>query len=391
MICNMWINRLLEPELKRRASTRPVVVVSGARQTGKTSLVKRSFPDHGYVSLDLPSAAELAERDPDQFLKAHPSPLIVDEVQYAPELFRHLKQVVDRDRDAMGRYILTGSQPFPLMRGVSESLAGRVAVLNLGGLSWREIRDAGLEFSMEALLLRGGFPELYQRPDLDPTEFYRDYVATYLERDLRSQLRVGSLREFERFLRAAALRGSQLLNKAELARDVGVSAPTAASWLSVLERSGLVAFLEPWFSNQTKKLVKSPKLHLLDTGLTCFLIGAETEADLRSSPLIGGLWESRVFAEMCRLRDAGIGGGQLAYWRDRGKEADFLLHRAGRIRLADAKWTEHPKNAGSLERVRNEIDPPPDLTLFCRTPNAYPLSDHAAVQPLEGIGDWLGG
>lgn len=385
----MWIPRLLETELKRRSVSRPVVVVSGARQTGKTSLVRRVFPDHAYVSLDLPSAAELAERDPALFLKDHPAPLIVDEVQYAPGLFRHLKQEVDRDRDAMGRYILTGSQPFPLMGGVTESLAGRVAILQLGGLSWAEIHAAGFDPSMEELLLRGGFPELYRRPELTPRDFFHDYVASYLERDLRAQMQVGSLRDFERFLRAVALRTSQLLNKAELARDVGVSAPTAAAWLSVLERSGMVTFLEPWFSNRTKSLVKTPKIHLLDTGLACFLMGAGSEADLRGSPFIGALWESRVFIEMKLHLDAGIGNGQLAFWGDRGKEADFMLHRAGKVRLADAKWTAHPKGAGSLERVRQEFDPPPNVTVFCRTPNRYPLSDHATVVALDGVADWL--
>lgn len=387
----MWIPRLLEAELKRRAGERPVVVVSGARQTGKTSLVRKVFPGHSYVSLDLPSAAELAERDPELFLRDHPPPLIVDEVQHAPGLFRHLKRVVDADRDAMGRYILTGSQPFTLMRGVAESLAGRVAVMTLGGLSWQELRAAGFEPSMESLLLRGGFPELYRRPELRPRDFFHDYVASYLERDLRAQLQVGSLRDFERFLRAAALRTSQLLNKAELSRDVGVSAPTVAAWLSVLERSGLIVLLEPWFSNRTKSLVKSPKLHVMDSGLAAFLMGAGSEEDLRGSPFIGALWESRIFIEMRLLLDAAGDSGQLSFWRDRGKEADFLLHRAGHIQLADAKWTAQPDGAGSLERVRKEFDPHPDLAVFCRAPHRYPLSNHARAVPLHGVADWLKG
>lgn len=385
----MWIPRLLEAELKRRAGERPVLVVSGARQTGKTSLVRRVFADHAYVSLDLPSAAELAERDPELFLRDFPAPLIVDEVQYAPGLFRHLKRVVDANRDAMGQYVLTGSQPFTLMQGVAESLAGRVGILKLGGLSWIELQHAKIDLPMEELLLRGGYPELYRHPEWHPHDFYHDYVASYLERDLRTQMQVGSLRDYERFLRAAALRTSQLLNKAELARDVGVSAPTVAAWLSVLERSGLIALLEPWFSNRTKALVKTPKLHVLDSGLACFLMGADSGEALRSSPFIGALWESRVFTEMRLLLDSGIGSGQLAFWRDRGKEADYLLHRAGHIQLADAKWTAQPESSGSLEKVRREFDPPPDLTVFCRTPNRYPLSGHAQAAPLKGVADWL--
>jgi uncharacterized protein len=385
----MWIERLIEPVVLDRAKTRPVVVLTGARQTGKTSLVKRLFPEHGYVSLDLPSEAEQAEHDPSSFLKRHGAPLIVDEVQYAPGLLRHLKQEVDRNRSDHGRFILTGSQPFELMSGVAESLAGRAAVLSLGGLSFAEIIRARPATTVEEAMVRGGFPELYEKPEIDARGFFQSYVATYLERDLRSQLQVGNLRDFERFLRAAALRTSQLLNRTDMARDVGIAPSTSGQWLSVLERSGVLSLLEPWFTNRAKALVKSPKLHFQDTGLCAFLMGVGSVADLRDSPLVGALWETMVFSELMRLLAASVGTWQLAYWRDRTKEADFLLHRAGRVMLADAKWTENPTGAGRLSRIAEEFEHAPSLAIICRCANPYPLGGNATALPLDGLSSFL--
>jgi hypothetical protein len=385
----MWIDRLLEPVLAQRARTRPVVVLTGARQTGKTALVRRVFPRHAYVSLDLPSEAEQAEHDPTGFLDRHPEPMIVDEVQYAPGLLRHLKRRVDERREAAGRFILTGSQTFQLMTGVGESLAGRVSVLTLDGLSHAEIVRARPQTSVEEALLKGGYPELHARPEIDARDFFRSYVATYLERDLRAQLQVGSLRDFERFLRTAALRTAQLLNRAELARDIGISPSTAGQWLSVLERSGIVALLEPWFSNRTKALVKTPKLHFHDTGLCAFLVGVDSAAELRESPLAGALWETMVLSEIHRLLAAGPGSWQLAFWRDRTKEADFLLHKGGRFLLADAKWAEHPNGPGRLDAIRAEFPRAPQAAVVCRSSNPYPLSDGVVALPLPGLATWL--
>jgi predicted AAA+ superfamily ATPase len=380
----MWINRFQESAVKTAAETRPVVVISGARQTGKTTLVKRLFPDHGYVSLDLPSEAAQAQSAPSTFLSRHQLPLIIDEIQYAPQLLRHLKGIVDADRQVNGQFILTGSQPFELMSGVSESLTGRVSVMQLDGLTYAEILKAGQKVTVDAFVLRGGYPELYEKPDLDAWSFYQSYVATYLERDLRSQLKVGSLSDFERFLRACALRTSQVLNKAEVARDVGISPSTAGEWLSVLERSGIIALLEPWFTNATKTLVKSPKLHFLDSGLCAFLMGMESLDDLYSSPLNGALWETAVYGELRKSVRASR-GWQLYYWRDRSKEADFLLHKAGRFTIADAKWSEHPTHAGKLEKVRAELPEPTEAALFCRTSACYPLSDKLEALSLTDV------
>ncbi|MYN68072.1 MAG: ATP-binding protein [Acidobacteria bacterium] len=383
----MWIDRHIEPLLMQRAATRPVVVLTGARQTGKTSLMRRLFPNHAFVTLDLPSEAEQAERDPDTFLARHPPPVILDEVQYAPGLFRHLKAATDRERGRYGAFLLTGSQPLGLMKSVSDSLAGRAAVIELEPLSFAEARAAHPELSTEEFLVRGGFPELYENRDIDAEGFLRSYVATYLQRDLRQLLQVSSLRDFERFLRAAALRSAQLLNRADLARDTGISGSTAAAWLSALAASHQLMLLEPWFANRTKGLVKRPKLYLRDAGLAAFLCGVHTTEALHSSPLTGALWETFVCAEIRRAQSNRRGGWDFHFRADRAREADFLLHRAGTFHLADAKWTEHPdtRDAGALRRIARDLPPGSvrSLSIFCRAPNAYPLGDDAHAVPLD--------
>ena len=182
----MWIVRDVEPRLRRSARTRPVLVLTGARQTGKTSTLRRLFPTYAFVSLDLPAEAEQAEKEPEAFLERHRPPVIIDEVQYAPAVFRHLKASVDADRGRHGRFLLTGSQRFTLMRGVSESLAGRADIVELETLSLAEIRSAVPDVTLETAMVRGGFPELTANPDIDASAFYNSYLATYLERDVRS-------------------------------------------------------------------------------------------------------------------------------------------------------------------------------------------------------------
>ena len=385
----MWIERLVEPLLRQRAATRPCVVLTGARQTGKTSLMRRLFPDHAFVTLDLPSEAEQAELDPGSFLARHPPPLIVDEIQYAPGLFRHLKTAIDANRSQNGAYLLTGSQPMTLMRSVTESLAGRAAVIELEALSYAEVKAACPDIAVEEFLVRGAFPELYENRDIDARGYLQSYVATYLERDLRQLLDVASLRDFERFLRATALRSGQLLNQADLARDVGIVGSTAAAWLSVLQASHQLVLIEPWFSNATVSLVKRPKLFLRDAGLAAFLCGIHGIDELRASPLVGALWETLVCAEMRRLQSSRQGGWQFNFWQDRSREADFLAHRGGRFHLADAKWTERPqaRDVGSLRKVVKALAPEPveSLSIICRAPNVHPLDARANAVPLTDL------
>lgn len=385
----MWIPREIEPRLLRSARTRPVVVLTGARQTGKTSTFRRLFPNHEFVSLDLPTEAEQAEKEPKSFLQRHPAPVVIDEVQYAPGLFRYLKVAVDANRRKNGQFLLTGSQKFTLMKSVSESLAGRADIVELETLSLAEIRGALPETSAESAIVRGGFPELQADPEIDHIAFYNSYLATYLERDVRSLANVGSLRDFERFLRACALRSANLLNKADLARDVGVSPVTANHWLSVLEASGQVVLLEPWFSNRTKFIVKSPKLYLAETGLLCALLNIRSVADLRQSPAAGAVWETFVFAQL-RARERRAGRVQsLFFWRDRTREVDFVVDVGGRLEIFEAKWAEVPAagDAVNLEFVRSVVGEAKiaSAAIVCRASNGYPLTEGVRALPVTEL------
>jgi predicted AAA+ superfamily ATPase len=385
----VWIPRSIEPRLRRSAHTRPVVVLTGARQTGKTSTFRRLFPEHAFVSLDLPTEAEQAEKEPNHFLLRHPSPVIIDEVQYAPGLFRYLKVAVDANRGANGQFLLTGSQKFTLMNRVSESLAGRADIVELETLSLAEILAALPQTRLDLAIVRGGFPELHANPEIDPAAFYNSYLATYLERDVRSLANVGSLRDFERFLRACALRSTNLLNKADLARDVGISPSTVTQWLSVLEASGQVVLLEPWFSNRTKSIVKSPKLYLADTGLLCALLNIRSEEGLRQAPGAGAIWETFVFAQL-RARERAAGrSGSLFFWRDRTREVDFVVDIAGRLELYEAKWTEAPADddAVNLEFVRNIVGKNriANGAVVCRAPNSFLLKNGFRALPVAEL------
>jgi uncharacterized protein len=385
----MWISRSIEPKLKHLAATRPVVVLSGARQTGKTSTLRRLFPDYDFVSLDLPSEAEQAEKDPALFLQRHRPPVILDEVQYAPSLFRHLKVVVDAERDRSGQFLITGSQKFTLMRGVGESLAGRAAIVDLEPLAFAEARAARPEIQLLEFIVRGGMPELHARPDLDLVSFQNSYLATYLERDVRTLANVGSLRDFERFLRACALRSANLLNKADLARDVGIAPSTANQWLSILEASGQLTLLEPWFSNRTKTMVKSPKLYLNDTGLLCSLLNIRNAESLMQAPYVGAVWETFVLAQLRHRERVANRARSLFFWRERTREVDFLVEDAGFIELFEAKWTEFPDTAdlANLRFARSALDSQKvrRADVICRTPQGFPLEDVFRAVPAADL------
>lgn len=365
------------------------MVLTGARQTGKTSTFRRLFPDHAFVSLDLPTEAEQAEKEPATFLSRHAPPAIIDEVQYAPSLFRHLKVAVDENRTRHGQFLLTGSQKFSLMKNVSESLAGRADVVELETLSYSEIRAALPDTPLEYAIVRGGFPELHANPAIDHVTFYNSYLATYLERDVRSLANVGSLRDFERFLRACALRSANLLNKADLARDVGIAPSTANHWLSTLEASGQIALLEPWFSNRTKSIIKTPKIYLADSGLLCALLNIRSDGELRQSPAAGAVWETFVFAQL-RARERRAGRVQsLFFWRDRTREVDFVSEAGGKLELFEAKWSElpGPDDTVNLRFVRDAVGKSrvTSGSILCRALNSYPVGDGFRALPVSEL------
>ena len=393
----MYLERRVQTRLQRLTGLFPAVAVSGARQTGKTTLLKHCFPGYRYVSLDLPSKAEQAERNPDDFLREHPDPLIVDEVQYAPGLFRHLKGAIDQRRHANGRFLLTGSQHFTLMEGVSESLAGRIGLVELEPLALAELpatAGARSKSDLIALMARGQFPELWRVPEFPAGDFYAAYLATYLERDVRQILNVTSLRDFERFLRILATRSGNILNKSDLARDVGVSVKAVGDWIGVLQASGQIAVLEPWFTNIAKRIVKTPKIFFRDSGLLCYLLNL-TPATLPTSPLLGALWETFVYAELRKLVSLQDEPATLWFYRDqRAREIDFVIDSGGRLSFIEAKWQEHPRNhdARTIHAVARELAASnlpwkPGRHLVIGTPaNRYDLAEDITALGVADLG-----
>ena len=257
-------------------------------------------------------------------------------------------------------------------------------------LAFAEARAVRPEIQLLEFIVRGGMPELHARPDLDPVSFQHSYLATYLERDVRTLANVGSLRDFERFLRACALRSANLLNKADLARDVGISPSTANQWLSILEASGQLTLLEPWFSNRTKTMVKSPKLYLNDTGLLCSLLNIRDAAALMQAPYVGAVWETFVLAQLRHRERVADRARSLFFWRDRAREVDFLVDDAGFVELFEAKWTELPDAAdwANLRIARAALDRQKvrRSDVICRAAHGFPLEDGCRALPVEELG-----
>ena len=386
----MWIERKIGGRLLELLHHFPAVILTGPRQSGKTSLLQRLLPGWRFVSLDLPSLAEEAEKRPLQFLEKFPPPVIVDEVQYAPGLFRHLKVAIDADRTLNGRFILTGSQKFQLMSAVSDSLAGRCAILELHTLSAAELEAARRPDSAGWLdfILRGGFPELCAEPGLPAADFFRAYISTYLERDVRNLLQVGNLRDFERFIRVTAIRSGSLLNLSDIARDVGIAPSTARHWLSVLEASGIVLLVEPYFNNLGKRIVKTPKSYVMDTGLLCHLLGISSVSTLLESPFLGSIWESFVCGQIARELQLKPTAASLWFWRDaHGLEVDFLLDVGSRFELVECKWTENPgkDDAAPMGKLRAVLEKnrPVRCRVACRASNSFPLAEN--VEAVNGF------
>ncbi len=356
-----YVPRGLATTVRRAVRTFPVVLVTGARQAGKTTLLQQEFGrTHHYVSLERPDVRERALADPVAFFEDHPGPLILDEVQHAPALLPWIKDAVDQDRRP-GRWLLTGSQSFQLMKGVSESLAGRVAILRLDPLSTSEVagnpgrdplaRVFGKKRPMPQVvlpelsdwLLRGSYPEIRSNPRVDRELWFSSYVQTYLERDIRDILQVTDLGTFHSFLRLLAARTGQLLNLAELGREAGITGPTARRWLSVLEASHVVHVLQPYHRNFGKRLRKSPKVVWLDPGLPTFLLGLRDRETVLRGPTAGALVENAVTSEWIKaLRQRGD-MSDVWFWRSSdGLEVDLVLEREGILHGIEVKATRTP-------------------------------------------------
>ena len=336
----MWIERRNTKKIEEAVKTRPVVLLTGARQVGKSSLLKKLFADAQYITLDKVIFAEEAEQNPMQFLNRFENQAIIDEIQYAPTLFRDLKIKVDEERDLKGKWILTGSQQFILMQQVSESLAGRVRILNLGSLSATELIQANLLVNKRDFLWKGGFPEIWAE-NLDAGDFFNDYIQTYLERDLKQILNVTNLRDFRRFLSLLAIRVGQLVNFSEISKDIGIAVNTVKAWVNALEISGLIILLPPYYNNLGKRLIKTPKLYFCDNGLVASLLNINSAEALNNSPHFGNIWENLVFTEF--IKEGYIAGRNIFFLRDQnGVEIDFIIEKDGKIYLIEAKASERP-------------------------------------------------
>ena len=333
------IERHLISTLQSRAAQYPVVTLTGPRQSGKTTLCRAAFPEKPYSNLERPDIRSFAQHDPAGFLAQFPEGAILDEVQRVPELLSWIQVRVDEHKTA-GEFILTGSHQFELTRHISQSLAGRTALLKLLPLSVAELRDAGQPTGVNHLLHTGGYPRIHA-DHLDPAVMLGDYFATYVERDLRELIQLRHIREFETFVRLAAGRVGQLLNLHSLAADAGVTSATAKSWITLLEASYIVFLLPPWFANIGKRLTKSPKLYFYDVGLASWLIGITKESHLQAHPLRGSLFENLVVLEILKARfNAGL-QTNLHFYRDSsGLEVDVLIEAANMIRLFEIKSSQ---------------------------------------------------
>jgi len=359
-----------------------LLALSGPRATGKSHLAQTLFPSHRHVTLALPTEAARALLDPAAFLASLPPPVVIDDVHLAPRLIHHLAREIAARPCPPAGYVLVGSRPRTLAAAVDEAFAGdpgRCRLIELDGLSQAEAAAARPDLSLAGRLLRGGFPALYADPAADVREFMRSLVAEHLAHELPLQLRVDSVHDYERFVRAVAQRAGRLLNKAELAREIGIAGSTAAIWLDSLVDSGVVSLVRPWKPPQARPPVKAPKVYFRDTGLCAWLVGIRHEQDLADSPHAAMLWETCVFNELRRLLAAAAPGAALAFWRDRTKGADFLVPTPRGLVVADASWSEFPASAAvaRLLRIRDLIGAAAvaKLAVVCRTPHRQSLRE----------------
>ena len=407
----MYVHRTLEEQVTSLSRSFPVVMVTGPRQVGKTTMLRRlaegEETGRRYVSLDELGPRSLAIEDPALFLQRYPAPLLIDEVQHAPALLDRLKAAVDR-APAMGRYWLTGSQKFPLLRGVSESLAGRVGLLHLGGLTtaeertWPHRRDPFRPDRLEwetgrggpglldvfARIVRGSMPRLVHE-DAPPWEvFYGSYLQTYIERDVRSMLNVSNLAAFQRFLRLAAARVAQLVNLSDLARDTGVAVSTVREWLNVLEASSQVMVLRPYFENLSSRQIKTPKLYFMDTGMACYLTGWKNAEVASSGAMAGPLLENHGVSEIARSYSHRGIDPPLFFWRDKeGREVDLIIAEDGKLFPVEVKLSASPtardiRGISALLRLKAPLG---KAMVACMVEEPFAINSDVEAMPPDAI------
>jgi predicted AAA+ superfamily ATPase len=409
----MYINRAIKDAFLKSSGFFPVILITGPRQVGKTTFLQHAAePERKYVSLDNHAFLSLARNDPESFLDRFSPPVLIDEIQYAPELLPYIKLAVDQARyhnlnsnlpSPGGMFWLTGSQQFELMRGITESLAGRVGILNIQGFSQCELEkrqnipflpnselnetetDKTVLDYFQSIWL-GSFPQLLTAPDKESywNEFYSSYIQTYLERDVRDILQITNLETFYNFLRAVTARTGQLLNYSNLARSVDISVPTAKKWVNILRTSGLVYLLEPYHNNQLKRMVKTPKLYVLDTGLCAYLGNWNSPEALESGAISGEIFESWCFSEILKSYFNAGKRPVFSFYRDNDqREIDLIIEENGILYPVEFKKAASPKKDSirhfkALERTNMQIGPG---AVICTSKIQLPLTKNCQTIP----------
>lgn len=416
---NKYIKRLLEDDIIENSKSFPVILICGPRQVGKTTILKKMTDSKlNYVSLDDPLERKNAKEDPALFLENHKTPLIIDEIQYATELLPYIKMKVDEirleslenDKISTGLYYLTGSQMFTLMQNVSESLAGRIGIIDMYGLSYREIIDKNQTYFLptknrcidgeknerpETLevfekIIRGSFPALYQNENISTEKFYNSYLRTYLERDIRDMITIKEETKFLTFMSAVAARTGQELNYDNLAKDAEIDNKTAKSWLSLLRTSGLVFLLQPYSNNPTSRAIKTPKMYFTDTGLACYLAGYSDAKTLERSAINGNIFETYVVMEIVKsfVNDNKDPRLYLNFYRDSNQvEIDLIITMNNIVYPIEIKKSKKPdismiKNFKILNKGEKEIG---EGGVICMIERIIPLDEKNIAIPIQCI------
>ena len=406
----MYIRRHIEGVIKRSFATYPAVLVTGPRQVGKSTVLKNMYPNVEYETLDDVNTIRAISSDPTGYLRLKGTPFLIDEVQKVPDLFGSLKYVIDKNKES-GMYLLTGSQKFALMKGVGESLSGRISVIDLLGLSFREINGDGFDKpflpTQEYLQMRkpilshnvsdvwkiihkGSMPALYEDSERDWERYYSDYVNTYIERDVYSLLQIGDRLTFMQFMVSLASRTGELLNMDSLAKDIGVSSPTIKRWLSVLQASNVIYLLQPFSLNTTKRVVKTPKVYFTDTGLVCYLCRWLTTENLINGAQAGSIFETYVVSEIIKsYYNAGKTPNLYFFRNGDGQEVDLVFYENGKIYPVEIKKTASPSIKDiKCFKVLNSYYPTLEVGeggIICNAESVLPLGQGNKIIPMNYI------
>ena len=402
----MYINRTLEKHIKQLSNQFKVILVTGARQVGKSTLLKHCDPERNYVTLDDYRAREMALNDPELFLQRYKAPLIIDEIQYAPSILSYIKIAVDNS-DKKGQYWLTGSQQFHMMKNVTESLAGRVAIVDLKGLSLKELD--GLEQApfiptadnienmrkssryhdltdIYEKIWRGSYPEVNTNTDTDWETFYKSYLRTYIERDIKDLNAVKNEMDFIKFLKVLAARTGQMLDYTDISKEVGVSSPTIKSWVSILVSSNIVYLLQPYFSNINKRIVKTPKIYFMDTGLCSYLTNWDNSQVLESGAMSGAIFETYVVSEIIKSYAHNIKEPNIYYYRDKDKrEIDVIIECNGKLYPIEIKKSSNPDKSAIKNFSVISEDNLGNGAVVCLAKEDYPITKNINAIPISYI------